>query len=161
MKFEIEDQVPSKKSESSDFYVDFSLKLLSALKERVQEHNDKNEKKKGQGNSNSGIFFMRTYELQVLDCAKTETYADGMTAAIYGQQPPLFNACNPSREWNSYDIVFEAPKFDADGKLTKDVKPGNRMHYYKMFNVAGLNETKQTFTAEELDYLAEYLLTLK
>ena len=45
MKFEIEDQVPSKKSESSDFYVDFSLKLLSALKERVQEHNDKNEKK--------------------------------------------------------------------------------------------------------------------
>ena len=49
----------------------------------------------------------------------------------------------------------------ADGKLTKDVKPGNRMHYYKMFNVAGLNETKQTFTAEELDYLAEYLLTLK
>ena len=45
MKFEIEDQVPSKKSESSDFYVDFSLKLLSALKERVQEHNDKDEKK--------------------------------------------------------------------------------------------------------------------
>jgi hypothetical protein len=45
MKFEIEDQVPSKKSEPSDFYVDFSLKLLSALKERVQEHNDKNEKK--------------------------------------------------------------------------------------------------------------------
>ncbi len=50
---------------------------------------------------------------------------------------------------------------DANGKPTKDVKPGNRMHYYKMFNVAGLNETKQTFTAEELDYLAEYLLTLK
>jgi hypothetical protein len=45
MKFEIEAQVPSKKSESSDFYVDFSLKLLSALKERVQEHNDKNNKK--------------------------------------------------------------------------------------------------------------------
>jgi hypothetical protein len=45
MKFEIETQVPSKKSESSDFYVDFSLKLISALKERVQEHNDKSEKK--------------------------------------------------------------------------------------------------------------------
>jgi hypothetical protein len=45
MKFEIEAQVPSKKSESSDFYVDFSLRLLSALKERVQEHNDKNDKK--------------------------------------------------------------------------------------------------------------------
>ena len=50
----------------------------------------------------------------------------------------------------------------ADGKTpTKDVKPGNRMHYYKMFNVAGLRETNQTFTAEELDDLAEYLLTLK
>lgn len=48
-----------------------------------------------------------------------------------------------------------------DGKLSKDVKPGNRMHYYKMFNVAGLRETNQRFTAEELDHLAEYLLTLK
>jgi cytochrome c oxidase subunit 2 len=49
----------------------------------------------------------------------------------------------------------------ADGKLSKDVKPGNRMHYYAMFNVVGLNISKQQFTAEELDYLAEYLLTLK
>ena len=49
----------------------------------------------------------------------------------------------------------------ADGKPTKDVKPGNRMHYYAMFNVAGLNVSKQQFTAEELDCLAEYLLTLK
>lgn len=49
----------------------------------------------------------------------------------------------------------------ADGKLTKDVKPGNRMHYYKMFNVAGLRETNQKFTPDELDELAEYLLTLK
>ena len=49
----------------------------------------------------------------------------------------------------------------ADEQPTKDVKPGNRMHYYKMFNVAGLRETNQKFTAEELDCLAEYLLTLK
>jgi len=45
MKFEIETQVPGKKSESSDFYVDFSLKLISALKERVQEYNEKSDKK--------------------------------------------------------------------------------------------------------------------
>lgn len=45
MKFEIEAQVPSKKSESSDFYVDFSLKLLSVLKEKVQEHNENNNRK--------------------------------------------------------------------------------------------------------------------
>ena len=49
----------------------------------------------------------------------------------------------------------------ADGKLSNDVKPGNRIQYYKMFNVAGLRETNQQFTAEELDHLAEYLLTLK
>lgn len=49
----------------------------------------------------------------------------------------------------------------AEGEPTKDVKPGNRMHYYKMFNVAGLRETHQKFTADELDCLAEYLLTLK
>jgi len=84
---------------------------------RSAEGYDKNEKKKGQGNSNSGIFFMRTYELQVLDCSKTETYADGMTAAIYGQQPPAFNACLPSREWNSYDVQWTAPTFDEAGKV--------------------------------------------
>jgi hypothetical protein len=74
-------------------------------------------KKKSQGSSNSGIFFMQTYEMQVLDCSKNETYADGMTAAIYGQLPPLFNACLPSRSWNSYDIEWTAPRFKADGSV--------------------------------------------
>lgn len=78
---------------------------------------DTDPKKKSQGNSNSGIFFMKTYELQVLDCYKTETYADGMTAAIYGQLPPLFNACLPSRQWNSYDVEWTAPRFNADGTV--------------------------------------------
>jgi hypothetical protein len=89
---------------------------------RSAEGYDKNEKKKGQGNSNSGVFFMRTYELQVLDCSKTETYADGMTAALYGQKPPLFNACLPSREWNSYDVEWTAPRFDKDGKVESKAK---------------------------------------
>ena len=83
---------------------------------------DTDPKKKSQGNSNSGIFFMKTYELQVLDCSKTETYADGMTAAIYGQQPPAFNACLPSRTWNSYDIEFAAPRFHADGSVASKTR---------------------------------------
>ena len=83
---------------------------------------DTDPKKKSQGNSNSGIFFMKTYELQVLDCSKTETYADGMTAAIYGQQPPAFNACLPSRSWNSYDIEFTAPRFNADGSVASKTR---------------------------------------
>ncbi|NBR42883.1 MAG: DUF1080 domain-containing protein [Verrucomicrobia bacterium] len=84
---------------------------------RSAEGYENDPKKKSQGSSNSGIFFMKTYELQVLDCWKNETYADGMTAAIYGQKPPLFNACLPSRSWNSYDVEWTAPRFNADGTV--------------------------------------------
>jgi hypothetical protein len=45
-----------------------------------------------------------------------------MTAAIYGQQPPLFNACLPSRTWNSYDIEWTAPRFNADGSVASKAR---------------------------------------
>lgn len=67
-----------------------------------------------QGRGNSGVFLLGLYEVQVLDCFNNPTYADGLTAAIYGQQPPLVNACVAPGEWHSYDIVFEAPVFDDD-----------------------------------------------
>ena len=87
------------------------------LEWRSAEGYDTNPAKKGQMSSNSGVFFMTKYELQVLDCSKSETYADGMTTAIYGQLPPLFNACLPSRQWNSYDVEWTAPRFNADGTV--------------------------------------------
>ena len=71
----------------------------------------------GQGRGNSGVFFMGLYEIQVLDCYKNKTYADGATGGIYGQHPALANACRPPGEWQTYDIVFNVPHFDADGKL--------------------------------------------
>jgi hypothetical protein len=71
----------------------------------------------GQDRANSGVFLMDTYEVQVLDCYNNKTYADGMTAAIYGQFPPLVNACRRPGEWQSYDIIFHAPRFDKEGKL--------------------------------------------
>jgi hypothetical protein len=71
----------------------------------------------GQGRGNSGIFLMDTYEIQVLDCYENITYADGMTAALYGQHPPLVNACRKPGEWQAYDIVFRRPRFDKTGKL--------------------------------------------
>jgi hypothetical protein len=71
----------------------------------------------GQDRGNSGVFLMDTYEVQVLDCYNNKTYADGMTAAIYGQFPPLVNACRRPGEWQTYDIIFHAPRFDKDGKL--------------------------------------------
>jgi hypothetical protein len=65
---------------------------------------------------------MGLYEVQVLDSYENKTYADGMAGAIYGQYPPLVNACRRPGEWQSYDIIFEAPKFDADGKLLKPAR---------------------------------------
>lgn len=73
-----------------------------------------------QGRGNSGIFLMSKYELQVLDTYDNKTYADGQAGAIYGQKPPLVNVCRKPGEWQTYDIIFHAPKFDGD----KVVKPG-------------------------------------
>lgn len=67
-----------------------------------------------QGRGNSGVFLMGRYEIQVLDCYQNPTYADGTTGGIYGQYPPLVNACRPPGEWQSYDIVWIAPRFDGD-----------------------------------------------
>ena len=71
----------------------------------------------GQGRGNSGVFLMGLYEVQVLDSYQNKTYADGQAAAIYKQHPPLVNACRKPGEWQTYDIIFEAPRFDKQGKL--------------------------------------------
>jgi hypothetical protein len=71
-----------------------------------------------QGRGNSGVFLMDRYELQVLDCYQNPTYADGTTGAVYGQHPPLVNACRRPGEWQSYDIVWLAPRFDGDRLVT-------------------------------------------
>ena len=71
-----------------------------------------------QGRGNSGVFMMGLYEIQVLDSYENETYADGQAASIYGQTPPLVNVCRPPGEWQTYDIIFNAPRF-ADGKLVR------------------------------------------
>jgi hypothetical protein len=72
---------------------------------------------KGQGRGNSGIFFQSRYELQVLDSYENETYFNGQAGSIYKQIPPLVNACRKPGEWQTYDIVFHAPRFAPDGKL--------------------------------------------
>ena len=71
-----------------------------------------------QARGNSGIFLMGLYEIQVLDSDDNPTYADGQAGAIYGQWPPLVNAARRSGEWQTYDIVFEAPRFEG-GRLVK------------------------------------------
>lgn len=73
----------------------------------------------GQQYGNSGVYFMEKYEVQVLNSYENETYADGSAASLYGWKPPLVNASRPPGEWQSYDIVFEAPEFDQAGKLVE------------------------------------------
>jgi len=71
-----------------------------------------------QGRGNSGVFLMSRYEIQVLDCYDNPTYADGTAAAIYGEHPPLVNACRRPGEWQVYDIIWTGPRFDGDKLLS-------------------------------------------
>ena len=73
----------------------------------------------GQGRGNSGCFLYGRYEIQVLDCYNNPTYPDGQATAIYGQTPPLVNASLKPGEWQTYDIVFEGPRFNDDGTVAK------------------------------------------
>ena len=69
-----------------------------------------------QERGNSGIFFFGRYEMQVLDNFNNPTYPDGQAGSIYGEAPPQVNASRPPGEWQSYDIIFTAPRF-KDNKL--------------------------------------------
>ncbi|QDV68323.1 hypothetical protein Poly24_20320 [Rosistilla carotiformis] len=71
----------------------------------------------GQGRGNSGLFFMNTYELQILDSFENETYHDGQAGAIYKQTPPQVNAMRAPGQWNVYDVIWTAPRFNEDGSL--------------------------------------------
>jgi hypothetical protein len=75
----------------------------------------------GQGRGNSGIYLMEKYEVQILDSYGNKTYFDGQAGAIYKQKPPLVNCCRKPGEWQTYDIVFNAPRFGDGDRL---VKPG-------------------------------------
>ncbi|MHB1312964.1 MAG: 3-keto-disaccharide hydrolase [Gemmatimonadaceae bacterium] len=71
----------------------------------------------GQGRGNSGVYLMGRYEVQVLDSYNNPTYSNGQAASIYKQGIPLVNASRPPGEWQSYDIFFRAPHFNADGSV--------------------------------------------
>lgn len=74
---------------------------------------------RGQGRGNSGVYLMGRYEVQILDSYRNKTYFDGQCAAIYKQYPPSVNACRPPGQWQSFDILFEAPRFDERGNVVK------------------------------------------
>jgi hypothetical protein len=92
-------------------FTDFQLHVEFATPSEV--------KGDSQGRGNSGVFLLGRFEIQVLDSYQNRTYADGQAAAMYGQHPPLVNASRPPGEWQTYDIVFTAPRFTQSGSLDK------------------------------------------
>ena len=77
----------------------------------------------GQARGNSGVFLASTgagdagYELQILDSYNNNTYTNGQAGSIYKQSTPLVNAMRPPGEWQTYDVVWTAPRFNADGSV--------------------------------------------
>jgi len=71
----------------------------------------------GQGRGNSGIFLQSRYELQVMDSYKNPTYSNGQAGSMYKQHVPLVNASRKPGEWQTYDIVYTAPRFNVDSTL--------------------------------------------
>jgi hypothetical protein len=106
-----------------------------------------------QARGNSGVLIMSRYEIQVLDAWQNPTYADGQAGAIYGQWPPLVNPARRPGEWNTYDIVFDAPRFDGQ----KLVRPGYvtvfynsvAVHHHKEIRGAMVYRKVATYTAHD------------
>ena len=77
----------------------------------------------GQARGNSGLFLASTgdgdagYELQILDSYHNKTYVNGQAASIYKQSPPLVNSMRPPGQWQSYDVIWRAPRFRSNGDL--------------------------------------------
>jgi hypothetical protein len=96
---------------TKDRFADFQLHLEFATPARVDG--------KGQGRGNSGVLMNGIYEVQVLDSYDNPTYPDGQAGGLYGQSPPLVNASKPPGQWQTYEILFESPRWDEDGKNIK------------------------------------------
>ena len=77
---------------------------------------------KGQGRSNSGVFLQGRYEIQVLDSWGIEDPGRGDCGALYNQAAPLVNACRQPDQWQSYEVIFRAPRFDAGGNKTENAR---------------------------------------
>lgn len=98
------------KIRTADEFGDFQLHLEFATPSKVEGS--------GQGRGNNGVNIFGKYEIQILDSYDNITYADGQAGALYGQSPPLVNASRGPGEWQTYDIIWEAPRWE-NGQLSK------------------------------------------
>jgi alpha-3'-ketoglucosidase len=103
----------------------------------------------GQGRGNSGLFVASTgpddagYEIQIMDSYNNKTYVNGQAASVYKQTPPLVNAMRPPGEWQSYDVIWTAPVFAADGTVKSPA-------YLTLFHNGVLVQNHTQLTGETL-----------
>lgn len=103
--------------QTKEKFTDYQLHL--EWREPVEDYS----KHKGQDYGNSGLFLASIgkgdlgYELQILDSYKSPTYVNGQAGSLYKQYPPLVNACRPPGEWQTYDVIWIAPRFNPDGTV--------------------------------------------
>ena len=116
-----------------------------------------------QGRGNSGVIFMGLYEIQVLDSFENDTYPDGMAAAIYGDWPPLVNAARKPGEWQTYDIIFEAPQFNGSTLVSPAYATvfWNGVMVHNRQRIAGPTSPTQTVHAYNKPHDPELPLTLQ
>ena len=101
-------------------FMDYQLHLEYRIPENITGSD--------QARGNSGVFLASTgpgdagYEMQVLDNYNNKTYVNGQAASIYKQYPPLVNACKKPGEWQTYDVIWTAPRFNEDGSLKSPAK---------------------------------------
>lgn len=119
-------------------------------------------KSKSQGRGNSGVMIMGKYEIQVLDSFNNRTYSDGQASAIYGQYPPLVNASRPPGQWQTYDIIFDAPVWTDDGQLKKPgyitvLHNGVLVHHHRR----SLGQVAHKFAPQNKPHKSQLPLTLQ
>lgn len=99
------DIITEEKFKDAQIHLEFAVPLMA------------NEK--GQHRGNSGVYVHSCYEVQILDSLNNPTYADGTLGAVYGFAPPLVNAGRAPEQWQTYDMIFRAPRCDASGNVSE------------------------------------------
>jgi hypothetical protein len=92
-------------------------KNFGSVQLHIEWRSSKEIRANGQNRSNSGVFFQNRYEVQILDNNNNDTYVNGQVGAIYKQAIPLVKASSETGNWNSYDIIYHAPKFNSEDKI--------------------------------------------
>lgn len=109
-----------------------------------------------QGRGNSGLFLPGNHELQILDSYENPTYAGGQASALYGQWPPLWNAARGPGQWQTYDVIFVAPKWDENGANLSPafitvIHNGVVTHHHRSFTGETNHRSASTYEKPNLD----------